>query len=307
MKQLSAIITACIVSVTVLQAQNGRLLTKRPVVLSATEAWKNISANDSLLPDYSYLDKLEFFFITYVSDDSLEVKGMLVQPKATGTFPVIIFNRGGNKDFSRLTISSMISFTAKLASEGYVVIASQLRETLGAKGKDEYGGAELNDILALTTTIQQLEKADTARVGMFGWSRGGMMTYMALTQMPRIKTAVVGNGPTDLISLATARPKLERDVFATSIPGYEQNKETELKKRSAIYWPEQLNKKTSLLILCAVNDEQIPYTQSIQLYDKLKAIAYPATLLQFTTDHLFSDKKEELHAAVINWFNQHLR
>jgi dipeptidyl aminopeptidase/acylaminoacyl peptidase len=34
---------------------------------------------------------------------------------------------------------------------------------------------------------------------MFGWSRGGLMTYITLTKTERINAAVIGGGVTDLI------------------------------------------------------------------------------------------------------------
>ena len=54
---------------------------------------------------------------------------------------------------------------------------------------------------------------------MLGWSRGGMMTYLALQKSDKIKTAIVGNGPTDLFGLISDRPEMEskllRNVYLT--------------------------------------------------------------------------------------------
>ena len=75
----------------------------------------------------------------------------------------------------------MIMYTSKLAEQGYVIIGSNYRE------KDEFGGAEINDVLNLTETVKEIKKADSNCIGMFGWSRGGMMTYLALQKSDKIK------------------------------------------------------------------------------------------------------------------------
>lgn len=166
-------------------SQNGRIITKQLLDLSTTRVWDKISENNIIKPDYIHLKKIDFFSITYLSD-SLVVKGILVEPKKEGKYPVVIFNRGGNRSFAPLNLSTIINYTSKLAEAGYIIIGSNYRE------KDEFGGAELNDVLNLTETILDIEKADPLCIGMFGWSRGGIMTYLSLKESNKIKTAIVG-------------------------------------------------------------------------------------------------------------------
>jgi dipeptidyl aminopeptidase/acylaminoacyl peptidase len=279
--------------------QNGKIISKRLVDLSQTPIWEKISQSDTLKLKYSYLENLNFYIIQYHSD-SLVIKGIVVEPKKEGKFPVVIFNRGGNRDFASLNIETIINYTAKLAVEGYVVIGSNYRE------QDEFGGAEINDVLCLTETIKEIEKADSSRIGMFGWSRGGMMTYLALKNSNKIKTAIVGNGPTDLFNTIAERPVIETKVLSECIPYYFENKEAELKKRSAIYWADELNKESSLLILCGTNDERVSYIQAEQMAERLAKLDYSFELKKYETDHFFTDKKDELNDAVIVWFNKEL-
>lgn len=65
---------------------------------------------------------------------------------------------------------------------------------------------------------------------MYGWSRGGMMTYIALTKMKEIKAVVVGGALSDCFSNIKDRPKMETDVFSELIPDYSDSKEIELEK-----------------------------------------------------------------------------
>jgi acetyl esterase/lipase len=187
-------------------AQNlkqGEIYSKRLIQLSEIPPiWDDLSEDDELKEEYKYLNEVNFFLITYKSD-SLLINGIIAEPKRSGKFPVVIFNRGGNKEIGKVakakTLYTLVFTASKLASEGYVVAASCYREN------DEFGGKDINDVLILTETVKALEKADPARIGMLGWSRGGMMTYLALQKSDLITTAVVGNGPSDLAKLIEDR------------------------------------------------------------------------------------------------------
>ena len=163
---------------------------------------------------------------------------------------MVIFNRGGNRDFAPLNLETLINYTSRIAAEGFVIIASNYR------AKDEFGGKDLNDVLNLFDVLNEIPKANSNCVGMFGWSRGGMMTYLSLANSDKIKTAVVENGPSNMLEIANARPVLETKVLVECIPNYYENKEAELKKRSSVYWPEKLCKSSSLLILSGLNDNR---------------------------------------------------
>jgi dipeptidyl aminopeptidase/acylaminoacyl peptidase len=76
----------------------------------------------------------------YLSD-GLQVVGFLWKPQDTvgKQFPLIIFNRGGNREFGKLTPWFHFGFYT-YASNGFVVLASQYRGNDGGEGREEYGG-----------------------------------------------------------------------------------------------------------------------------------------------------------------------
>lgn len=160
-------------------SQNGKILSKKSIDLRQEKFWNGISENDTLASKYQYLNYLNFYNIKYLSD-SIVVDGYIIEPKREGKYPVVIFNRGGNRDFASLTIGTLINYCSELASNGYLIIGSDYRK------KDEFGGKEINDVLTLTETVKEIEKADSNLIGMFGWSRGGMMTYLALQKSNKI-------------------------------------------------------------------------------------------------------------------------
>ncbi|MBD3414898.1 MAG: prolyl oligopeptidase family serine peptidase [Candidatus Aminicenantes bacterium] len=146
--------------------------------------------------EFQYLEKVEIFQMTYLSD-GLKIKGFLVVPKKEGKYPCIIFNRGGFGELGKIDDKLLFFLLALLSSKGYVIICSQYRGSVGSEGKDEYGGADINDVVNLIPALGYVNKADTSRIGMYGVSRGGMMTYIALTKTKKIKAAVVWAGISD--------------------------------------------------------------------------------------------------------------
>lgn len=280
--------------------QNGTLVSNTPLDLAKTNLWEIIAKNDTLLAKYAYAENLRYSEIVYQSD-SLNIEGLLIAPKAKGNYPVIIFNRGGNRDYGALSLNMLFFSTALLVNEGYIILASNYRT------QDEFGGNDIHDVLNLIDVAAHIEHADTARIGMFGWSRGGMMTYLALKKSKRIQTAVIGNGPSDLFSTIQERPEMEHGVIAECVPNYWANKDAELKKRSAIFWADSLNKESSLLLLCGSLDAQVDHQQSIRMAEKLAAINYDHELKIYETDHAFRDKRNELNTELISWFKQHLK
>jgi len=55
----------------------------------------------------------------------------------------------------------------RIATWGYVVAASQYRGNAGGQGKEEFGGADVDDVLNLIPLLESLPQADTTRIGMY--------------------------------------------------------------------------------------------------------------------------------------------
>ncbi|MCB0401334.1 MAG: prolyl oligopeptidase family serine peptidase [Flavobacteriales bacterium] len=280
--------------------QDGQIVSKTPISLNEISFWESLNEQDTLTGNYAHLTRLNFYQINYLSDQDT-ITGYLIEPKGAGKHPVVIFNRGGNRTFAQLTIESLISFTALLADQGYVIIGSNYRK------KDEFGGKEIKDVLNLFPVIGQLENTDTSRMGMLGWSRGGLMTYLTLKHTDRIKTAIVGNGPSNMFQVIAERPEIESRVLMECVPGYQENKTEELTRRSPDMWANKLSKNTSLLILYGSQDKRVNPNQAKQIHSTLTKIGYQSELKGFETDHFFSDHRDELNQVMIDWFNEHLK
>lgn len=251
---------------------------------------------------------VNFYHISYLSD-GLKVRGYLAIPNSVGKYPCVIFNRGGSLEFSAITEETFFRIVGKLAANGYVVVASQYRGNSGGEGKEEYGGKDVNDVLNLIPLLSNLSHADTSRIGMFGWSRGGMETYLALTKTTRIKAAVVGSGMADLITTLEARPELD-SVWAKMIPGYAEQKTkiVALKERSATYFVDKICKTTPILILQGEADWRVPANQVLDLVNKLYQVKQPFRFIFYEGgQHSLIEHRTDYYSQLIKWFNYYLR
>jgi len=253
---------------------------------------------------YKYLDNIEVYSITYMSD-GLRVEGLMAKPKEEGNYPCIIYNRGGNRDFGSLKVAHGAMKLGKIAKEGYVVIASQYRGNAGGQGQEEFGGADVNDVTILPEVLKEVEGADTKRIGMYGWSRGGMMTYLALTKTNKIKVAATGGAPTDLVN--RDREGMEK-VYAELIPGYQDGRDKVLTERSALFWVDKFPKNVPILLMHGNADWRVKSTQTLQLALEFEKHRIPYRLKIFEgADHGISEFREEVDQEVIGWFNRYLK
>lgn len=280
------------------QAQAARLISKTKV---ESEKTKELGA-------------IDVYDIRYLSD-GLSIEAFATIPQKEGKHPVIIFNRGGNRDFGALDlyggeakypVAHPYSNFVKLAKEGYIVIGCNYRGGGNSEGEDEFGGKDINDVLNLIELLSEIPEADTSKVGMYGWSRGGMMTYLALTKTNKIKAAITGGAPSD--KTVIDRPNMETNVYAELMPNYWENKEAELKKRSACFWADKFSHKVPILILHGNADWRVKSTQSLKLALELEKYRIPYRLKIFEgANHGIREFRAEVDKEAISWFNRFLK
>src|SRR5918993_1549211 len=252
-----------------LNGQDGRIIDQQSLTLDESLRKQIVSkaeftsAFKTAEGIFAVIDRVDMREITYLSD-GLRVKGFVLAPKKDGRYPVVIFNRGGCREsVGVMTPYFVARWLAIVADWGYVVVASQYRGAAGGEGKDGFGGADLNDVLNLFPLIESVPKADTSRIGMAGFSRGALMTYLALTRTDRVKAAIVGGGPAPVDfkldaerrqELGAPAHDLEDFCLRQVVPNYDANRQKEIDARSPIKWPEKMNPKTPILILHGTSD-----------------------------------------------------
>lgn len=244
--------------------------------------------------------------------DGLDIEGFYAAPKqVSDPIPAVVFNRGGNGSFGKIKPGLVLNKLLPLAHEGYFVIASQYR---GAglnnnNGVDEFGGRDINDVLALLEIIDTTSGVDPQRIGLYGWSRGGMMAFLAAKHSARFSAIVVGGAPTDLWAelQSGVRPEMERNVFRKRIPNYQHNKQQALIDRSVLYWLDELKSPAPILILHGDNDKNVRIDNALSLAEQLAARTYPHKLVIYKQgDHGLTQHKQQVHQETIDWLRKYL-
>ncbi len=242
--------------------------------------------------------------ITYISD-GLKIKGYLAYPNDNDgrKFPCIIWNRGGYENKGAIDKFSARGMFGLIASWGYVVFASQYRGNAGSEGKEELGGNDVNDVLNLIPLADELPFADKTKWGIEGWSRGGMMTYLALLKNPNYKCAVLVGAISNLKDYVLSSDT--RNSIYKRILG-EEDFEKKLEERTIMNFADKLP-KIPYLLMHGKSDETIPVKQTIEMakkFDELK-INYQLKLFE-EGDHYLKKYRKEVDDLRKMWFDKHL-
>lgn len=235
--------------------------------------------------------------------DGLEVKGYLAHPvDTTKKYPLIIWNRGGNLKNGLIDEFLARGMYGEIASWGYVVLASCYRMN------EEFGGKDVNDVLNLIPIADELPYCDTSNIGMEGWSRGGMMTFKALTMTERVKCAVIISGLADLLRTEKMQNNLGeafKKQFGSDNPDvFEERK----KERSPVNFADKIDKNVSVLLIHGKADTHVAAQDSVDMYNLLKENGVNAELhLIQGGDHYLTKQKKETAMMRRRWFDKFLK
>jgi dienelactone hydrolase len=145
------------------------------------------------------------FHFSFASDASNRVPGILMKPaNAQGKLPVVIalHGTGGSKN-------NMLALCRKLADAGFIAVAIDGRyhgERKSGKGETDYDDAIVRafhgsgehpfyydtvwDVMRLVDYLDTRDDVDPARIGLIGYSKGGIETYFSAAADQRIAVAV---------------------------------------------------------------------------------------------------------------------
>jgi dienelactone hydrolase len=151
---------------------------------------------------------LEQFHFSFAAESGVRVPGILIKSKAGEAeqrLPavIVLHGTGGNKE-------SQIPLLKELATKGFLAVAIDGRyhgeRAKSASGSADYSDAMLRtyrtgkehpflydtvwDVMRLIDYLETRPDADGARIGLIGFSKGGMEGYLAAAVEPRIRVAV---------------------------------------------------------------------------------------------------------------------
>ncbi|MGB1981029.1 MAG: S9 family peptidase [Candidatus Kariarchaeum pelagius] len=224
-----------------------------------------------------------FVLNKFASFDGLEVPYFMMKPNGDGPFPTIFVIHGGPEGQSRSGFSNRLQL---LYSMGYMIIIPNIR------GSNGYGRKylALDDIELRLDSIKDINElaqhvimnndyVDGNKLIIYGGSYGGFAVLSAMVEYPdtfQIGIDIVGisNFVTFLENTADWRRRLREVEY-----GFLERDRDFLESISPSNKIE--NVKSPILIIQGDNDERVPLSESIQMYEKLKEQNIPTQLLRF--------------------------
>ena len=236
---------------------------------------------DEIIPaEYGKYRIEDFYPDDYISykSNGVTIYAILYKPKAipSGTkLPAIVIPHGGptGQYFRLFDADSQV-----LVDRGFVLLQPNVRGSTGygVEFRDaclnDWGGKDLDDIEAGVNYLKSLDYIDPNRIGIYGGSYGGYMTYIAITKKPELwKAASAWMGITSLKHLydkcLETFPMLS--YYLEEQMGKPDSKDTlDLwEDRSAINFVE--NMTANLQIIHGENDPRCPLEQAELFKNKL--------------------------------------
>ena len=165
----------------------------------------------------------------------------------------------------------------ELMYQQYIVVAPEYRGSTGYGKRHyeniDYGGLENEDVNAARDwMIENYDFVDKSRVGIMGWSHGGMIALMNIFEWPEdYEVAFAGVPVSDLIARMGYQTQGYRDLYSADYhigkTAYENVEE--YKRRSPAWNAEKL--QTPLLIHTNTNDDDVNVLEVEHLIKSLKA------------------------------------
>ena len=208
----------------------------------------------------------------------------------------------------------------ELIAEGYVIVAPEYRGSTGY-GRDyyeaiDYGGLEVDDVVAARDwAVATLPGIDPERVGILGWSHGGLISLMAVFAHPeKFRVAYAGVPVSDLLARMGYGTDGYRKLFSAEHHiGKSANQAVdEYRRRSPVFHAEKL--RVPLLVHTTTNDRDVNVVEVESLIIALKAAGkdfqykiYPDAPGGHSFNRMDSALARESRREVYEFLARHLR
>lgn len=249
--------------------------------------------------------------ITFKSKDGASINGFLVKPpdyQSGKKYPALLCIHGGPV----WQFMNNFMFDWQLfAARGYVVIAANPRGSSGRGEKfstaiyADWGNKDAQDVLAAVDYAVAQGLVDPARLGLGGWSYGGILTNYVIAQDQRFKAAISGSGASNILA-GYGTDQYIRE-YETELGPPWTSAETWLKLSRPFLHVDRI--ATPTLFLCGKEDFNVPLLNSEQMYQALKSLGrdtqlviYPDQYHGITKPSYARDRLERYLA----WYDKYL-
>jgi len=270
---------------------NGRIVVlggddHHPYEVSAVEhdALRPLSDHNAFLRD-KHLADVEG--IHYKSKDGTPIDGVIVKPigwQPGKRYPTIVRVHGGPVyQYSREFMYDWQAY----AAHGYAILAVNPRGSSG-RGFEfakviwaDWGNKDVQDVLAGIDYAVAQGIVDPNRIGVGGWSYGGILTNLLIASDTRFKAAVSGAGAANFIGMYGDDEYVREYELELGLPW----KNRDLWDRVSFPFLHADRIVTPTLYECAGKDFNVPCQGAEQMYQALKSLRIPTQLVIYPDQH----------------------
>ncbi|HMJ26881.1 MAG TPA: S9 family peptidase, partial [Pyrinomonadaceae bacterium] len=285
---------------------------QQPTEIYATrgDTSQNITSHNAWLKDYSLA---ETEIVKWKSKDGTEVEGLLTKPVgyiAGKKVPFLLNPHGGPTGAS---LNNFNGTAQVLAANGFAVLQPNFRGSTG-KGlsfaqanKNTWGKGDYEDCMTGVDAMIARGVADPDRLGAFGWSYGGYMTFWILTQTDRFKAVSPGAGLSNIYSMYSQNDiqRYLRWFYSDKAPWDAQE----------LYWDRSpmkyiRNVKTPTMIMHGQVDTRVPIAQAQEFYMALKEMNVPVEFVVYPREnHGFTEPRHQMDRVrrYVKFFAKYLK
>ena len=246
------------------------------------------------------------------SKDGTSVHGLIVKPPSFQPgrkYPTLLRIHGGpnGQDVNAFNFEREL-----FAANGYVVVAVNYR---GSNGRGsayqkaifaDWGNKEVVDLLGAMDYVQTLDYVDASRLGIGGWSYGGILTNYTIAADGRFKAAISGAGSSNQISMYGTDMYITQYEAELGPPWKSQD--LWIKLSYPFFHADRIH--TPTLFMGGEKDFNVPLLGGEQMYQALRSLGVDTELViypnQFHGITIPSYKKDRLERYVA-WYDKYLK
>ncbi len=250
--------------------------------------------------------------ITFKSRDGTAINGFTVKPPDVvpgKRYPTILRIHGGPVSQYQYEFDSQLQ---TLAGRGYLVVVANPR---GSSGRGErfataifadWGTKDAQDVLAAVDYAVAQGLADPARLGVGGWSYGGILTNYVIAQDRRFKAAVSGASISNVLAGYGTDQYVREYELELGAPW----KATDTWIRLSFPFLHADRITTPTLFLCGDKDFNVPLLNSEQMYQALRSLGVETQLVIYPGQHHGINKpsyRRDRLERYLAWYDKHLK
>lgn len=267
--------------------------------------------NDALFAELEIAPTEE---IGFNSKDGTEVHGLLTYPigYAKGTrVPLLLRIHGGPNGQDQHSFSLERQF---FAASGYAVLAVNYRGSAGRGRKfsraifADWGHYEVEDLQAGVDHVIKMGVADPDRLGVGGWSYGGILTDYLIASDNRFKAATSGAGTAFTVAFYGTDQYITQYDNEIGPPWDPKAWETYQKISYPFLHADRI--KTPTLFLCGERDFNVPLAGSEQMYQALRSLGVETQLVIYPNQNHGINRPSYVRDRLeryLAWYDKYLK